>query len=410
MSDIKVLHIVQTPLDFAGGPATYVCELSKHLAKKGIRVGIVSPKPARFTEDIKLMGTMYGIETYFVDLKFFRSLLRAPWMMSIKAHKLVSYLVKNYDIINVHVESTFMQQITGAFNSARVIATVHGIYPYEDIEVLKYNPSNFYRLFRLMFISPQHWLALRSLISKSKVVISVAEYLARILCHMYDFDNSEVIVIPNSVDTEFFKPIKRTLAFEAVTNILNKKGYKQSLEDTHIILYLGRLDPRKGLHILLKSLTKFTFKEWVLIIVGEGSHNYLRRLRELTTRLGLSKKICFTGKVPRNLLPYFYSAAHVYVLPSMFEGLPATILEAMACGTPVVATNVSGIPEAIDNYRNGLMIDSLSDDQLTNAIEYILSDSNVRKRLSEGALKIVQERFSWSKNVEKYIMLYRNLV
>ncbi|MEM2505866.1 MAG: glycosyltransferase family 4 protein [Nitrososphaeria archaeon] len=409
MADFRVLHVVQTPLDFVGGPATYVRELSRYLAEYGVEVGIVSPSPLKYTEEMEALNNNYGVKTYYVNLKVFRSLLRAPWVFSVRAHKLISRIVKYYDVVNVHVESTLLQQLTGTFNSARLVSTVHGIYPYEDIEVIKHDPLNIYRIFRLMFISPQHYITLKNLVSNSECVVPVAGFLAKKIRAMFDVKEEKLVVIPNSVDTDFFKPIKRDLALKVVNDFLRRKGFIQISESAEVILFLSRIDPRKGLHILLRSLKNLNYKPWILLVAGTGQPSYISHVMELASKLNLAEKVCFVGRVPKPLLPYFYSVASVYVLPSMFEGLPTTILEAMACGTPVVASGVSGIPEVIVNNQNGLIINSLSEDLLCRTINLILSDLSLKKELSKEAIKTVKEKFSWEINIQKYLRLFNEL-
>jgi glycosyltransferase involved in cell wall biosynthesis len=411
MSDLRVLHIVQTPLDFVGGPATYVRELSKHLSMRAVKTEIISPKPMKFNDEIKSLSNDYGVELHYVDFSIFAPLLRVPWFFSAKAHKLISRIVKDYDVVNIHVESTFLQLLMNTFNSLKVISTIHGIYPYEDVEVLKHEPLNFYRLFRLMFVSPQHYITIREHITKGGIVIAVAGFLAEIIRHMFKVSEEKICVIPNSVDTDLFKNIREDLALAVVNEVLTKKGFNRTLDDKdNVILFVSRLDPCKGLHLLLRGLAKMQSKSWMLLVVGIGSHSYERYLKDLSFKLGLIEKVLLTGNVPYSKLPYFYSIAQVYVLPSMFEGLPATILEAMACGTPVIATKVGGIPEVISNGYNGLLLDSLSEDEISRAVEQLLMDSSFRKRLSQRALRTIQEKFSWKISVEKYIKLLSRLI
>lgn len=405
MPDLSVLHIIQTPPDFVGGPATYVRELSKHLSMKGVKVGIVAPKPRKFDNEIRSLSENYRFEFYFVDPGIFTSLIRMPWFFSVKAHKLISSIVRNYDVVNIHVESAFFQLATNTFNSARIVATIHGVYPYEDIEVLKYEPLDLYRFFRLLFVTPQHYITLREHIKRNGIVITVAEFIARFIQKKFKTSKNQVHVIPNSVDTNVFKSIKREIALTFVNRILVKNGFKQILDEENIILFVGRLHPLKGLHLLIKGLARMNLRHWKLLVVGTGSINYENYVRTLAMKYNLSEKVLFVGKIPHSKLPYFYSIAQVYVLPSMFEGLPATILEAMACGTPVIATNVGGIPEVISNEYNGLLLNSLSESEIAKLVELVLTNPSLRKRLSQEAIRTIQEKYSWKRSVDKYIKL-----
>jgi glycosyltransferase involved in cell wall biosynthesis len=226
---------------------------------------------------------------------------------------------------------------------------------------------------------------------------------------MFEVKKSEVHVIPNSVDTDLFKSIRRDVALPMVNEVLIKKGLNPISDNDSVILFVGRLDPGKGLHLLLRGVAKMQFKRWRLLVVGSGSSIYERFVKNLSVKLGLTDKVLLTGRVQHSHLPYLYSIAQVYVLPSVFEGLPATILEAMACGTPVIATKVGGIPEVISDGYNGMVLRSASEGEISRTVENVLTDSGLRTRLSQEALKTVREKFSWTKSADKYIKLLRKL-
>ena len=120
----SVLHIVQTPLDRIGGPAVYIRELSKRLAKKGIEVGIVAPQ-SQNTKEISELQEL-GVNIYLVNNSLLpRSFLRAPWIFSLMADKIIKKALK-YEVVNVHVESIFFQVAMGDYRDKRLVTTVHG--------------------------------------------------------------------------------------------------------------------------------------------------------------------------------------------------------------------------------------------------------------------------------------------
>ena len=402
---VSVLHILQTPLDFTGGPAIYVKELSKQLAKMGVQVGIVAPQHKTPQRELKELGVeIYAIRTSLLP----HAALRAPWIFSMKIHTLIKSIISKYDIANIHVESTFLQLVADTFKDKEVIATVHGFPLYEDLETLKHH-IDLYKLLHLLFIAPQHTITLSQLLKKSNLVVTVSNHLRRLLTQAYG-PISNVITIYNGVDTNFFKPINPTLARETVQKVVKHKC-NIDINSKKIILYHARIEPGKGTHILIKSVAKLKHKDDIVLII-EGQPNqpdYLSYLAKLINALDTSRITCVMDPIPRKLLPYLFSAAYVYVLPSLFEGLPATVLESMACGTPVIATRVGGLPEVVFDNINGILVEPGSVDALRHALDRIISEDDLRSKMSKNSRKLIENKFSWANIATQYLKIYDNI-
>jgi len=406
MGKLRVLHIVQTPLDFIGGPATYVRELTKHLVHRDVEVGVVAPKPRNNETVIEL--AKHGIAYYPVTIPLVpESLLRTPLVFTMRTFRILDRVIKDYDVVNIHVESfMFPQYITKVFGKP-IVTTVHGFPLYEDYEAFRHSFDP-YKLLHLLLIAPQHYLSLTKLAEHSGFIVTVSHSLRRLVLSVnQDIDEEKIVVIPNAVDTNMFKPIAQDLA-EEIVNKFTKLRCGKTINGEKIILYIGRLEPRKGVDILLKALSGLREEPWLLLLVGSGQMNYVNYLKKLAQRYKLLNKYCFIGKIPRKALPYFYSISYIYVLPSLFEGLPTTILEAMACGTPVIASKVGGIPEVVINGLNGELVPPGSSEQLYEAIGKILSDPNYRNKLSRVARRIVEKYFTWQVVAERYYELYKS--
>jgi glycosyltransferase involved in cell wall biosynthesis len=395
----SVLHIVQTPLDHVGGPATYVRELSKGLVKKGVKVGIVAPI-SRNTKEIMELREL-GIEIYSVNNNPLpTSFLRAPWIFSIKAHRTIRNALSEYDVVNIHVESTFLQIVMGDFKDKKLMATIHGFPLYEDLESLKSN-FNIYKILHLALIAPQHILTLSKLINDSKLIISLSNQLKNTLIELFGIDNKKLITIPNGVDTGFFRPIDPDIARSIVQKLISRRCGVDIRSDL-ILLYLARVEPRKGTDVLVRAVSRLSRRDWYLLIVGSIEQpNYARYVSELAEKLGVRGKICITGSIPRSMLPVLYSASYMYILPSLFEGLPASILEAMSCKTSVIASNVGGVPEVVINRYNGILFNPGSVEELSKAIEYVLESPKTRETLATRAY-LTSQLYSWKYIAEKY--------
>jgi glycosyltransferase involved in cell wall biosynthesis len=169
-----------------------------------------------------------------------------------------------------------------------------------------------------------------------------------------------------------------------------------------ILLYLARVEPRKGTDVLVRAVSRLSRRDWFLLMVGSIEQpEYARYVIDLAEKLGVLGKICITGSLPRSMLPALYSASYVYILPSLFEGLPATILEAMSCKTPVIASKVGGVPEVVINGYNGILFNPGSVEELSEAIEYVLASPKARETLATRAY-LTSQLYSWKYIAEKY--------
>ncbi|RLG41098.1 MAG: hypothetical protein DRN78_04670 [Thermoproteota archaeon] len=388
--DLKVLQVIQFPLGYKGGPAIYVRELSKYLAKAGVEVGILHPEGRR-------AYSLDPVESFVVRSSLPKLLLKDPWVFSALAHKYISSLQGKFDLVHIHLAPVILQLAAGMLVRP-IVSTIHGWPIYEDYYSVTHEGS-VYSLFKLVAVTPRETLSLLKLIEGSKLVATVSKHLRNILEMYNPLWADKLDVLYNGVDTNFFYPRRSCPSSGNQSRLLEKMSSKPT------ILYLGRVIPRKGIGLLLKAASKID-KMAQVVIAGRIDPSYERRLRKLASSLGIEDIVAITGELPRRLLPYFYSMADVYVLPSLFEGLPTTLLEAMACGTPVIATRVGGIPEVVDHGRNGFLIGRGSLNELRDTLRCLLDDESLRKRMSIEAERTVKERFSWDIISKRYIELY----
>ena len=145
-----------------------------------------------------------------------------------------------------------------------------------------------------------------------------------------------------------------------------------------------------------------------LKIVGDGE--YRKYLEELTISSGLSESIEFLGLIPNTEIPTHLRNADLFLLPSLFEGLPLTLLEAMACGLPVISTPVSIAPEIIKNWNNGIIVPFKSPDAIADAVITLLSNTKLRETYAENSATAAKETASWESISEKYQTLYQSII
>jgi glycosyltransferase involved in cell wall biosynthesis len=174
------------------------------------------------------------------------------------------------------------------------------------------------------------------------------------------------------------------------------------------VLYVGTLEPRKNVDVLIRAFGKAVRQNELphhLVLVG-GKGWMTQRIQEAIVQAGIGDRLIMPGYVPREELPLWYSSADLLVYPSSYEGFGYPALEAMASGTPVVASNASSLPEVVGDA--GLLVPPRKEDKLAAAIESVLTDQALADALSVQGLEQAS-RFSWSDSVNTCLELYRTL-
>ncbi len=193
------------------------------------------------------------------------------------------------------------------------------------------------------------------------------------------FPADRLTVLPHGVDTSRFTP--------GAPNGRDAAG----------LLFVGRLYRIKGAHLALQAihcLRERGRRDLRLTVIGEGDKEYTRGLHDQAERLGLRECVRFAGNVPHDHLPEIFTRAAVVVMPSAYETFPLVALEAMACGLPVVATRVGGLPEIIQDGTDGRLVPPGDAAALADAVEPLLADRDLAARIGTAARRAVVERFS----------------
>ena len=201
-----------------------------------------------------------------------------------------------------------------------------------------------------------------------------------------------ISVIENGIDPERFCP-------SDIARVSDDK--------TTRILFVGRVSHEKGLQYLLPALSELD-STWRFSIVGQGP--YTKKIKAMSKSLGLESRIDWRGWVVRDRLPYLYCDADIFVFPSTDEGMPNTVLEAMASGLPVIATQIPGVEDLIEDGRNGMLVPPADTASLKHALASVLHDKARREALGKAARNHVMAAFTWGKAAEKYLSLVRKAI
>lgn len=191
------------------------------------------------------------------------------------------------------------------------------------------------------------------------------------------------ILIPNYIETNVFRPM----------NIEKEKGS---------ICFIGRFTREKNLFALLEALKDLSYS---LSIIGSGEQR--EQLEEFARKNQV--KVTFLGNIPNHELPEILNRHELFILPSLWEGMPKTLLEAMSCGLPVIGTKINGTREVIEHRRNGILCD-LDSGSIREAIIGIMEKEGLKKRLGINARRTIEERFTLNKLVDAELELYLQLL
>lgn len=359
-----------------GGTETLVYSLSRELQKLGVKVDVMT-----FNMDKKWHPKWRGKieETDGITVIKIPALNWLPMVNSPRIKLGINvipgrfqHVMKKYDIVHFH-EAEFSFPLFSYLVKKPKILQLHGI---------KFGYFERYALSRLILKNVAYYYF-------CPTQIMINELL------MLGIPRSKIAYFPNSVDTRLFKPC-------------------QEKED-NALLYIGRIDPTKGLHILLKSL-KFIKNPVKLEIIGrpDWDINYYKRvlqLIEIENKKGIHE-IKYIGDFDPNH-PHLierYQKASVLVVPSFYEAFGMVIIEALACETPVIATNTGGTPEIIKNGENGIIVPVNDPIKLAEAIDYLLSNKHIRINLGKTGREKVVERFSITAAAKKLYTMYEKIL
>lgn len=199
----------------------------------------------------------------------------------------------------------------------------------------------------------------------------------------------EVHTINPGVDTDEFTPSGPTIDINSPS-----------------VLFVGRFVPAKNLGLLVESFAEVVkqFPSAELILVGEGPLE--KKIKDRIQELGLEDRVRMPGYIDNAELPQYYRSADVVALSSQRENHPITLLEAMSCGTSVVAPSIGAIPEIVDNGTNGLLYPVGDADALSTVLERLLSDVGLRSQLGDAGRKEAQNEFDWSRRAGRLSHLF----
>lgn len=193
-----------------------------------------------------------------------------------------------------------------------------------------------------------------------------------------------------------------------IPNAVNHKKYENK-GDENYILYAGRLSKVKGLPFLIQAFSNISKNFNIdLMIVGSGPDE--TKLRKMVASEKIKERVHFIPMVKKDKLREYLSKCSIFVLPSLYETMGVALLEAMASGKPVVASDIPGPQDVITHGKNGFLFEKGNASELKEYLELLLSDEKLRKKIGENARKRIEEKYTFTKIADEYLKLFNYLV
>jgi D-inositol-3-phosphate glycosyltransferase len=227
----------------------------------------------------------------------------------------------------------------------------------------------------------------RNIARRATAIVTASDHERTLLERYYGADPAHMHTIPCGVDLELFRPLDQ-----------EHSRLKLGIDPRRpVILWVGRLEKLKGVDILVSAMAQVERRDFTLLIVGgdDRAHGLRGELTAQARELGIEANVRFEGAVAHDSLPLYYSAADVCVVPSYYESFGLVAVEAMGCGTPVVASRVGGLVSTVQDGLSGYLIPWRCPEPFAEKLEVLLNNPELRANFGRAARKSV-ERFRWS--------------
>lgn len=370
IDNMKIVYIKKhvNPVTFLSNRSS----LEKAMYDDGFDVNIITSSIVKNDNDSLSDIPIFRLKT--INLKLGLLKTDYPYILNIK--KILERLKP--DIIHAH-SHLFLTTYSAIMNASQLnipnITTVHGFRAERNNIVNKIQELYLNTIAKKIFM-------------KSNIVHCLTNYEAKLVRSIYPLSNIQVI--PNYVDTDHFKPS-------------DNKNY-------NLIVWSGRMIPEKGLKYLIRAM-KLVFKENPsanLVLIGDGP---LRKsLEKYIIQNKLTNNVVFTGWIDRYKVAEILSRSSIFVFPSLSEGMPFSLLEAMASGNSSVVSDIPQIREVVDDGINGFQATPRNYHKLADLIIQCLQDKNLTRKIASNARKKIENKYSIDVVKDRYVSMYKKLI
>lgn len=392
-----------------GGQIVYVLQLAKALGKKNIKVDIITrqfdnqPQEEVIFENVKIVRIVCGRNNFVQKEKMYEIV---PEMVENLMHYMQKKR-KEYDIIHSHYwDGGYAGNLLSKMLDIPHVHTPHSLGKLKKVEMMAVEEVPLQKL-KPMYRYHVRIAIEQQIMNKASAIVVICETSRIQVLQYYIVDFEKLKVIYPGIETDVFNPQK---------TVYDKKVHLKP----NSILTVARPVPAKGVDrlidavALLKNKIDFNLYMGGDTIEKDKSIEEIQaesRIKELIKKYKIEKNVNYIGRVSHDtILPVYYRAASVFVLPSRYEPFGLTTLEAMASGTAPIVSSVAGSKEIIVDGLNGFIVDTHDRKKLAEYILKLLQDKKLNKKISDNAAFTIQEHYSWDKIIEKFINLYKSLL
>ena len=373
---MRICVITSAKLPPEEGIGNYIYNMSKEFIRKGHNVTVITRGSLNKTQ-----------KDHFENIELYKVPFALVYPFHVHIHgffvnELLKSIEHNFDVIHIHTP------LPPTINSkVPIVLTIHSSMIDAEKVIDRHDLVSLATKFQAKYIS---YPIERKLVKNADLITTVSKKVAKDL-KKYELDYNNIRIIYNGVDENLFSPVDK------------KVGGKY-------ILYTGRISYGKGLVELIDCAKEVLMSHSDIHFILAGNGPLINELKLKVKNLNLEDRIKFLGHVGRNDIVKLYQNAHIFVFPSHYEGLPGSLLEAMSCKLPIVATKVPGNIELIDHGVNGIMVPPKNARALKEAILTLLDDAYMRNKLGDKARDtIISSGFTWGKISDNILRCYQSI-
>ncbi len=382
--EIALLTLKFSPL--LGGDVTHTRYLARFLSEQGIKTHILTIRSEASVNDLSgehLQVHRLGLPATTTELE---TMGFKRFLYMISSFLLLFRLWSKHGLDLVHAHGWDPALVGGLFSrifGVPLVLTVHGI------------PS-----------------------PRASISRKIFQFLEEMLLSLCSFKHSRIIALTNSDKSRLIELGVAEEAIDVIPNGIDLNEFQrvclgdfrdrhQVSDETFLALFVGRLHEQKGVEVLLRAAERLKGDDVFFVVVGSGHKE--REYKILAQELQV-ENVLFTGEIGREELLAAFASSDVFVLPSIFEGMPYVILEAMASGKPVVASDLPGLSEVIAEGGNGILFKVGSDKDLAEGILRLKEDRGMTRSMGEASRRLAENLFDWRKIFRRTIDIYRRVL
>lgn len=386
-----------------GGQNVYVDQVARHLVAQGYEVDVFTRRDN--AKDEEIVDCIPGMRVIHVTAGPEAAIIKEEMMpyMAEFADNMSAFIIKNrlhYHVIHAHF---FMSGMVACELKKRLnipfVITFHAL---GQVRRLHQAGNDKFPVERISIE--------KDIVNKADHIIAECPQDKDDLINYYEADISKISIIPCGFSKAEFFPVEKSTA----RKILDLPA------DRHILLQLGRMVERKGIDNVIRAIGHLKdagHENIQLIVVGgdeedmsKSNNAEYERLRSIACESGVADRVQFAGRKNREHLKFYYSAADLFITTPWYEPFGITPLEAMACGTPVIGSNVGGIKYSVVDGYTGALVTADQPEQLAEKAAELLSDTARLEAMGKQAIKHVNENFTWANVSDHLIQLYKQVI